>query len=74
MLRPMSVQEAPERRAWSTKWPIRWSATSEMVRGEHRAGELVERVGVHFLDRLDEVVQPDRPGDGNGLGHASTIG
>lgn len=28
MLRPMSVQEAPERRAWSTKWPMRWSATS----------------------------------------------
>jgi hypothetical protein len=28
MLLPMSVQEAPERRAWSTKWPIRWSATS----------------------------------------------
>ena len=28
MLRPISVQEAPERRAWSTKWPIRWSATS----------------------------------------------
>ena len=28
MLRPMSVQDAPERRAWSTKWPIRWSATS----------------------------------------------
>ncbi|ELP62079.1 hypothetical protein STRTUCAR8_02981, partial [Streptomyces turgidiscabies Car8] len=28
MLLPMSVQEAPERRAWSTKCPIRWSATS----------------------------------------------
>lgn len=28
MLRPMSVQDAPERRARSTKWPIRWSATS----------------------------------------------
>ena len=28
MLLPMSVQDAPERRAWSTKWPIRWSATS----------------------------------------------
>ena len=28
MLRPMSVQEAPERRAWSTKCPIRWSAIS----------------------------------------------
>ena len=24
----ISVQEAPERRAWSTKWPIKWSATS----------------------------------------------
>ena len=28
MLLPMSVQDAPERLAWSTKWPIRWSATS----------------------------------------------
>ena len=25
---PMSVHDAPERRAWSTKWPMRWSATS----------------------------------------------
>jgi hypothetical protein len=22
MLRPMSAQEAPARRAWSTKWPM----------------------------------------------------
>ncbi len=28
MLRPISVHEAPDRRAWSTKWPMRWSATS----------------------------------------------
>ena len=28
MLSPISVQDAPERRAWSTKCPIRWSATS----------------------------------------------
>ena len=28
MLRPISDQDAPERLAWSTKWPIRWSATS----------------------------------------------
>ena len=26
--RPMSVHEAPDRRAWSTKCPMRWSATS----------------------------------------------
>jgi hypothetical protein len=28
MLAPISVQDAPDRRAWSTKCPIRWSATS----------------------------------------------
>ena len=28
MLLPMWVQDAPERRAWSTKCPIKWSATS----------------------------------------------
>ena len=25
---PISVQDAPVLRAWSTKWPIRWSASS----------------------------------------------
>ena len=25
---PMSVHDAPVLRAWSTKWPIRWSASS----------------------------------------------
>ena len=28
MLEPIWVHDAPERRAWSTKWPTRWSPTS----------------------------------------------
>ena len=28
---PISVHDAPDLRAWSTKWPIRWSAISPRV-------------------------------------------
>ena len=74
MLRPMSVHEAPDRRAWSTKWPIEVVGdVAEVVGGEHGVGELLERVGVHLLDGVDEVVEADvvicvR------IGHASTLG
>src|SRR5690348_10470807 len=47
MLLPMSVQEAPERRAWSTEWPG----------GDHRVLELFEGLGVDLLDGRDEVVE-----------------
>ena len=64
MLRPISVHEAPERRAWSTKWPIRWSATSPRCSaGEHGAGSW-SRASVWAPDRLDEVVEPDGGGHG----------
>ncbi len=46
MLRPMSVQEAPERRAWSTKWPIRWSATSPRWSAAMTASESWSRASV----------------------------
>ncbi|MDH6488359.1 hypothetical protein M2157_004358 [Streptomyces sp. SAI-127] len=55
----MSVQEAPERRAWSTKWPIRWSShLSEVIGGDHRVLELVEGLDMDLLDGRDEVVEP----------------
>ena len=39
---------------------------AEMFGGEHRIGELIERFGVHLLDRLDQVVEAD--GAGNRVG------
>src|SRR3954465_612435 len=38
--------------------------------GQHRVGELVERVGVHLFDDTDEVVEADGVGDLCWLGHA----
>lgn len=46
MLLPMSDQEAPERRAWSTKCPIRWSATSPRWSAAMTASESWSSVSV----------------------------
>ena len=61
----------------------RRAQVAEMLGREHRVGELVERFGVHLLDRLDEVVETDGAGNRIGCGgvcgfsrcsHASTVG
>ncbi len=60
MLRPISDQDAPERRAWSTKCPISWSATSP--RWSARVdGPLSwsSALGVGAADGVDEVVEAD---------------
>ena len=36
------------------------SHIAEMIRGDDRIGKLVESLGVHLLDGLDQVVEPDR--------------
>ncbi len=71
MLLPMSVHEAPERRAWSTKWPMRWSATSPRWSAASTASVSCSRASVWTdLDGVDE----GRRANVDGLGHASTVG
>ncbi len=64
----MSVHDAPDRRAWSTKWPMRWSATSSRCSAASTASWSWSRVGVDLGDGGDEVVEADR------LGHADNLG
>ncbi|MDQ0992224.1 hypothetical protein QFZ74_003452 [Streptomyces sp. V3I7] len=47
---------------------------AEVVRGDDRVLELVERFGVDLLDRLDEVVQAHGCGDLRVGRHVSTVG
>jgi len=47
---------------------------TQVVGGDDRVGELLERVGVNLLDGLDQIVEPDRAGHARWLPHASTIG
>jgi hypothetical protein len=47
---------------------------AEMLGDDDRVGELLEGVRVCLLDGLDEVVEPDRVAQRQGMGHASTIG
>src|SRR5207302_9826292 len=35
------------------------SDVAEVIRGDDRVGKLFENVGVHLLDGLDQVVEPD---------------
>ena len=43
---------------------------AERLGGQHRVGELLQRLVVHLLDDVDEVVEADGVGDLGGLGHA----
>ena len=48
-----------------------------VAHGEHRVGQLIQRVGVHRRDRPDQGVETDRIVDGDGgsgVAHASTVG
>ena len=75
MLRPISVHDAPERRAWSTKWPIRWSATSPRWSAAITALDSWSSAsGCTFLIVSMRSSRRIGAGNGNGLGHASTIG
>ncbi|ELP62077.1 hypothetical protein STRTUCAR8_02982 [Streptomyces turgidiscabies Car8] len=47
---------------------------AEVIGGEHRVLELVEGVGVDFLDRLDEVVEAYGGPYGLMARHVSTLG
>ena len=42
---------------------------TQMVGGEDGVGELIECVGVGFLDGIDEVVESDGDVHGRGIGH-----
>ncbi len=60
---------------WSTKWPIRWSATSPRCFGhQDRVGELVQGIGMSGCDGLDEIVEADPGVMGAGLVHSVTVG
>lgn len=62
---PISVQEAPERRAWSTKWPMRWSATSPRCSATTTAPESRSRGSVWLL--LMASMRSSRRADCGGL-------
>lgn len=47
---------------------------SEVVGGDHGVLELVEGVGVDFLDRFDEVIEANRVGATRWFSHTSTVG
>ena len=47
---------------------------TEMISGNHGVGKLVESIGVHLLDRVDEVVESNPVGHFHWFTHASTIG
>ena len=71
---PISVHDAPDLRAWSTKWPYEMVGDlAEGFGGEHRVGELIQRFGVHLLDDTDEVVEANGVGDLRWLGHAVNL-
>ena len=74
MLRPMSVHDAPERRAWSTKCPIRWSATSPRCSAASTASDSCSRRrSWTFL--MASIRSSSRIGGcWERFGHASTLG
>lgn len=43
------------------------------VGGDDGIDQLLERFGVGFLDRRDQIVEADGVGEGDGLAHASTL-
>ena len=43
----------------------------EVIGGDHGVGQLVEGLGVDLLDGVDEVIEPDRVGYGEGGRHSS---
>jgi hypothetical protein len=47
---------------------------TEVLRGDHRVLELLERVGVDLLDRVDEVVEAQVGCDGRIHAHVTTVG
>ena len=72
MLVPIWLQDAPERRAWSTKCPISASDCSSSWVATTMASETLSsglQFGVQGLHVGDQVVQRNRE-----LSHASTLG
>ena len=47
---------------------------AEVVRRDDRVGELVQRVGVDLLDRVDEFVEADRDIHADWIRHEATLG
>ncbi len=45
----------------------------EVVRGDDRARQPFERIGMRLVDRLDQVVEPDGMGQLHRMRHASTL-
>ena len=43
---------------------------AQMLGGEHRISELVQRVAVHGFDGVDQLVKADGIGDGSRIGHS----
>ncbi|GBE67106.1 hypothetical protein MFM001_35680 [Mycobacterium sp. MFM001] len=43
---------------------------AEMLGGQDGVAELIEHVGVHSLDGIDQFVKADRMGNGCRIGHA----
>ena len=43
---------------------------AQMLGGQHGVGELVQHVGVHPFDGVDQLVEADGIGDGRRFGHA----